>query len=66
MNFRPVVGKMGILAQTSNFKNCIKKTIKIPEYAKDFRNEYLFIIGINKEFEKFVKRLDLEGEVFKN
>ena len=38
----------------------------IPDYAKDFRNEWLFIIGINKECERFVKRLDIEGEVFKS
>ena len=49
-----VVSKMGILAQTSNFQNCIKKTNKIPEYARDFKNEYLFIRGINKELDNFV------------
>ena len=38
---------MGILEQTSNFQNCIKKTNKIPEYAKDFKNEFLFLRGIN-------------------
>ena len=32
-----VVSKMGILAQTSNFQNCIKKTNKIPEYAGNLR-----------------------------
>ena len=45
---------MGILAQTSNFQNCIKKTNKIPEYAMEFKNEYLFIRGINKEMDNFV------------
>ena len=44
---------MGILAQTSNDQNCIKKTNKIPEYARDYKNEWLFIIGINKECYKF-------------
>ena len=39
---------MGILPRTSNFQNCIKKTNKIPEYARDYRNEWLFIRGINK------------------
>ena len=59
-----VVSKMVILAQTSNSQNCIKKTNKIPEYAVEFKNEYLFIRGINKTCEKFVKRLDLDGKVF--
>ena len=53
---------MGILGQTSNFQKCIKKTNKIPEYARDFRNEYLFIRGINKSCEKFLKLLDEEGK----
>ena len=51
-----VVRKMGILAASSNFQNCIKKTNKIPEYARDFKNEYLFIRGINKEIESFVEK----------
>ena len=55
---------MGILAQTSNFQKCIKKTNKIPEYASDFKNEYLFIRGINKSCEDFVKILDSEREIF--
>ena len=45
---------MGILAQTSNFQKCIKKTNKISEYARDYRNEYLFIRGINKTLEDFI------------
>ena len=49
---------MGILAQTSNFQNCIKKTNKIPEYAMEFKNEYLFIRGINKEFKYFVVNIN--------
>ena len=55
---------MGILATSSNFQNCIKKTNKIPEYARDFKNEYLFIRGINRTCEKFVKRLDLDEKIF--
>ena len=27
---------------------------KIPEYAREYKNEYLFIRGINKEMESFV------------
>ena len=44
-----VVRKMGILGQSSNYQNCIKKTNKIPEYARNYKNEYLFIRGINKK-----------------
>ena len=55
---------MVVLAHSSNYQNCIKKTNKIPEYARDFKNEYLFIRGINKICEKFVKILDSEGEIF--
>ena len=53
-----VVSKMGILAQTSNFQNCIKKTNVIPQYARDFKNEYLFIRGIDKEIRYFVDHID--------
>ena len=60
-----VVSKMGILAKTSNYQKCIKKTNKIPDYARDFNNEYLFIRGINKECEKFVEILGRE-EIFKS
>ena len=58
-----VVSKMGILEHSSNQQKCIKKTNKIPEYARDFKNEYLFVRGINKTCEEFVKRLDIEGKV---
>ena len=47
---RIVVRKMVILGQ----QNCISGTNEIPEYARDFKNEYLFIRGINKEMESFV------------
>ena len=56
---------MGILAKTSNYQKCIKKTNKIPDYARGYRNEYLFIRGINKTCEKFVEILGIE-EVFKS
>ena len=29
----------------------------IPDYAKDFKNEYLFIIGINNEFKYFLDNI---------
>ena len=47
-----VVSKMVILGQ----QNCISGTNKIPEYAMDFKNEYLFIRGINKEMDNFVEK----------
>ena len=34
----------------------------IPDYARDYRNEYLFIRGINKTCENFVKILGEENE----
>ena len=49
---------MGILEHSSNFHNCIKKTNKIPEYAREFKNEYLFIRGINKEFKYVVDNIN--------
>ena len=57
---------MVILAHSSNYQKCIKKTNKILDYAREYRNEYLFIRGINKTCEKFIKTLDLEGEIFKS
>ena len=36
----------------------------IPDYAKDYKNEYLFIRGIDKTCGEFVKKLD-EEEIFK-
>ena len=47
---------MVVLAKTSNSKNCIKSTNKIPEYARGFKNEYLFVRGINKELGYFVEK----------
>ena len=38
---------MGILSNTSNIQNSLKNTNKIPDYARDYRNEYLFITGID-------------------
>ena len=47
-----VVSKMVILGQ----QNCISGTNEIPENAREFKNEYLFIKGINKEMESFVEK----------
>ena len=40
-----VVREMGILARTSNISG---NALKIPDYAKDYKSEYLFIRGIDK------------------
>ena len=32
--------------------------IKIPEYAREYKKEYLFIRGLNKEFKYFIDKLD--------
>ena len=53
-----VVIEMGIVEHFSNYQNCIKSTNKIPTYARDFKKEYLFIRGINKEFQYFVDNMD--------
>ena len=56
---------MGILAKTSNYPKFIKKTNKIPDYAREYRNEYLFIRGINKKCKDFVNLIK-ENEEFYN
>ena len=48
-----VVIEMGIAEHFSSTKNSISGANKIPEYARDFKKEYLFIRGINKELERF-------------
>ena len=51
--------KMGIVAHLSNYQNCIKSTNnKIPEYAREYKREYQFIRGINKEFKYLINKLD--------
>ena len=50
---------MVILAHLSNYQNCIKSTNnKIPEYAREYKREYQFIRGINKEFKYLINKLD--------
>ena len=40
-------------------KNCVRNSnSKIPEYAREFKNEYLFIRGINKEFKYVVENIN--------
>ena len=45
-------------AQFSDFKNYIKLNNKIPLYAQNYKKEYLYIIGLNKEFRYFVENRD--------
>ena len=52
---------MGILAQTSNYQKCIKKTNIIPDYAREYKNEYLFIRGIDKILEDFILVYIIDG-----
>ena len=56
---------MGILTQYDHNCNATLSKSKIPDYAKDYRNEYLFIRGINKTCGDFVKKLD-DKEIFKS
>ena len=49
---------MVILGTLSNYQNCIKSTNKIPPYATNYKKEYLFIRGLNKEFKYFYNHLD--------
>ena len=60
--------KTGILASISNYKNSTNLTKnKIPEYAKDYKKEYLFIRGLNKEIKNFYNHLDeINNGLFKS
>ena len=49
---------MVILGTLSNYQNYIKSTDKIPPYVREYKKEYLFIRGINKEFKYFIDKLD--------
>ena len=49
---------MGFLAHSSNSQNYIKSTNKIPAYAREYKKEYLFIIGIDKEFKYLVDNIN--------
>ena len=49
---------MGILDHFSNSQNFIKSTNKIPAYARDFKKEYLFIIGLDKELKYFAEHIN--------
>ena len=53
---------MVIVNHFSDFKNFIKSNNKIPEYARDYKKEYLYIRGLNKDFEYFINKLDKLNE----
>ena len=48
---------MGSLAHCSVIEKTTQHTKKIPEYAKDFKNEWLYIRGINKKCGEFMRIL---------
>ena len=50
--------EMGIAASLQNLKNLNKLNNKIPHYARDYKKEYLYIRGLNKEFKYFINKLD--------
>ena len=55
---------MGVLDHSSNISG---NTLKIPDYAKDYKNEYLFIRGIDKCFKYFIDNKNKVDEgVFQN
>ena len=59
--------KMVSAAQFSDFKNFIKLNNKIPHYARDYKKEYLYIRGLNKEFKYFYNHLDeINNGLFKS
>ena len=53
-----VVIEMVLLAHLSSSQNHIKSTNKIPAYARDYKKEYLFIIGLDKEFKYLVDNIN--------
>ena len=50
--------KMGIPEHSKSDSDATLINSKIPEYARDFKNEYLFIRGINTEFKYFVENIN--------
>ena len=60
-----VVSIMGILCQSDHNCNATLSNSKISDYAREYRNEYLFVRGFNKVCENFVEILGRE-EIFKS
>ena len=54
----PVVSKMGILARCDKMSGSTINKSKIPDYARGYKKEYLFIRGINNNFDYILKNLD--------
>ena len=54
---REVVREMGSLVHSVFISGSNQKHSKIPEYAKDFKKEWLYIRGINKKCGEFMKKL---------
>ena len=50
---------MGSLVHSGFISGSNQKHSKIPEYAKDFKKEWLYIRGVNKEFMYLINKLDL-------
>ena len=50
--------KTGIATHFSHVQNLIKSNNKIPHYAREYKKEYLYIRGLNKEFKYFKNKLD--------
>ena len=58
---------MAILTHSSNSQNFIKSNNKIPEYARDYKREYLFIIGLDKKIKYLVEHInDASTSLFEN
>ena len=58
---------MGVLVQSDHNCNEILSRSKIPDYARDYRNGYLFIKGIDKCFEYFLDNMNkATSGVFEN
>ena len=55
---------MGILEQFDHKSNATISKSKIPDYARNYRNEYLFIRGIDKTCENFVKTIKESKEIY--
>ena len=48
---------MAYLAHFTNIQKYNNSNKKIPEYAKNFKNEWLYITGINRKCGEFMKKL---------
>ena len=53
---------MGILTQNTRDLSTTQKPPKIPDYAKDYKNEYLFIRGIDQCFKYFADNFETNSK----